>query len=193
VKEFAQKGRSRIRAITSECIASRSKAGQILGREAKELFLEKPCGKFLEWKAPLRMFIGGKINSFEKLLDRHLTTHRRNKARFCGRGGARTHAHLSAICIGSLPLRERPEAEQNRKGDRLLLLPTFRTRSMLLAASRAVHSVVLADSVGSIRTASMTAGASAVITATGSYRRGGNVPLKKNVDDALRVGPRSSA
>src|SRR5437588_5196515 len=59
----------------------------------------------------------------------------------------------------------------------------------MLACTRigAVHSVVFGGfSADSIRDGIADSGAVAVITADGGYRRGAIVPLKKNVDDALR-------
>ena len=59
----------------------------------------------------------------------------------------------------------------------------------MLACARigAVHSVVFGGfSADSIRDRIADSGAIAVITADGGYRRGAIVPLKKNVDDALR-------
>ena len=59
----------------------------------------------------------------------------------------------------------------------------------MLACARigAVHSVVFGGfSADSIRDRIADCGATAVITADGGYRRGGIVPLKHNVDDALR-------
>src|SRR5207244_61163 len=59
----------------------------------------------------------------------------------------------------------------------------------MLACARigAVHSVVFGGfSPDSIRDRIADSGAIALITADGGYRRGGIVPLKKNVDDALR-------
>src|SRR5258708_30206246 len=61
----------------------------------------------------------------------------------------------------------------------------------MLACARigAVHSVVFGGfSADSIRDRIADSGAIAVITADGSYRRGGIVPLKKNVDEALGHG-----
>src|ERR1700720_345321 len=50
-------------------------------READELIWLKRWHKVLEWKPPFaKWFVGGKLNLSENCLDRHLTTHRRNKA-----------------------------------------------------------------------------------------------------------------
>jgi len=50
-------------------------------REANELVWRKRWRKVVEWKPPFaKWFIGGQLNLSENCLDRHLTTHRRNKA-----------------------------------------------------------------------------------------------------------------
>src|SRR6266849_356572 len=77
------------------------------------------------------------------------------------------------------------------KGDRVIIyLPTIPEAAIaMLACARigAVHSVVFGGfSADSIRDRIADSGAIALITADGSYRRGGIVPLKKNVDEALR-------
>ena len=101
------------------------------------------------------------------------------------------HAHLSATASRSLPLRECAETEQHQKGDRVIIyLPNIPEAAIaMLACARigAVHSVVFGGfSSDSIRDRIIDSGAIALVTADGSYRRGGIVPLKKNVDDALR-------
>src|SRR4029077_4147209 len=77
------------------------------------------------------------------------------------------------------------------KGDRVIIyMPTTPEVAIaMLACARigAVHSVVFGGfSADSIRDRIVDCGATALITTDGSYRRGGIVPLKKNVDDALR-------
>ena len=50
-------------------------------RLARELTWQKPWRKVVEWKPPFaKWFVGGKLNLSENCLDRHLVTHRRNKA-----------------------------------------------------------------------------------------------------------------
>ena len=49
--------------------------------QARELAWKKPWRKVVEWKPPFaKWFVGGKLNLSENCLDRHLVTHRRNKA-----------------------------------------------------------------------------------------------------------------
>src|SRR5439155_16549958 len=79
------------------------------------------------------------------------------------------------------------------KGERVIIyLPTIPEASIaMLACARigAVHSVVFGGfSADSIRDRIADSGATSLITADGSYRRGGIVPLKNNVDHALSGG-----
>src|SRR6266446_454262 len=138
--------------------------------EAKELSWQKPWRKVLEWKAPFaKWFIGGKLNLSENCLDRHLSTHRRNKAAILWEGEPGEKRTLTYQQLHREVCRFANVLKRNNIG--------------------AVHSVVFGGfSADSIRDRIHDSGAIALITADGSYRRGGIVPLKKNVDDALRVG-----
>src|SRR5207244_1270225 len=81
-KNFAQKARIKNLAQYQRMYReSIKRPDKFWSREAKELSWQKPWRKVLEWKAPFaKWFIGGKLNLSENCLDRHLTTHRRNKA-----------------------------------------------------------------------------------------------------------------
>jgi acetyl-CoA synthetase len=164
--------------------------------EASELVWGKRWKKVFEWKAPFaKWFVGGKLNVSENCLDRHLTGPRRNKAAIIWEGepGDRrtlTYQQLHrAVCHFANVLRR----NKIKKGDRVIIyLPNIPEAAIaMLACARigAVHSVVFGGfSADSIRDRIADSGAVAVITADGSYRRGGIVPLKKNVDEALRDG-----
>ena len=81
-KEFAQKARiknlAQYRRMYRESIKQPDK---FWSREARELHWRKRWRKVLEWKAPFaKWFVGGQLNLSENCLDRHLFTHRRNKA-----------------------------------------------------------------------------------------------------------------
>src|SRR5437899_8261990 len=85
------------------------------------------------------------------------------------------------------------QRNNSKNGDRVIIyMPKIREAPIaMLACARigAVHSVVFGGfSSDSIRDRINDSGAIALITADGSYRRGGIVPLKKNVDAALRNG-----
>src|SRR5437764_7548128 len=107
-----------------------------------------------------------------------------------GRTGRQAYPHLPATAWRRLPICERSEAEQDQKGrSRHIYLPNIPEAAIaMLACARigAVHSLVFGGfSADSIRDRIADSGAIAVVTADGGYRRGGIVPLKKNVDDAL--------
>src|SRR5260370_14873365 len=74
----------------------------------------------------------------------------------------------------------------------MICLPAIHEAAIAMVACArigAVHSVVFGGfSPDSIRDRITDSGAIAVVTADGGYRRGAIVPLKKNVDDALRGG-----
>src|ERR1051325_7909249 len=58
-----------------------SRPEKFWAREADELLWRKSWRRVLEWNPPFaKWFVGGQLNLSENCLDRHLTTHRRNKA-----------------------------------------------------------------------------------------------------------------
>src|SRR6478735_8348069 len=165
-------------------------------REATELVWRKPWNRVLDWKAPFaKWFVGGQLNLSENCLDRHLDGPRRNKAAIIWEGEPGEKRTLTyqqlhrEVCHFANVLKR----NKIRKGDRVIIyLPTIPEAAIaMLACTRigAVHSVVFGGfSADSIRDRIADCGAIAVITADGGYRRGAIVPLKKNVDDALRGG-----
>src|SRR3954451_2747750 len=162
-------------------------------REARELMWQQPWKKVLEWKPPFaKWFVGGKLNVSENCLDRHLLTHRRNKAAIIWEGEPGEIRTLTYQQLHHEVCRFANVLKRNKigKGDRVIIyLPTIPEAAIaMLACTRigAVHSVVFGGfSADSIRDRIGDCGAIAVITADGGYRRGAVVPLKKNVDDAL--------
>src|SRR5215475_12544632 len=165
-------------------------------REAKELVWRAPWKKVVEWKPPFaKWFVGGKLNVSENCVDRHLAGPRRNKAAIIWEGEPGEKRTLTYQQLYREVCRFANVLKRNdiKKGDRVIIyLPNIpETAIAMLACARigAVHSVVFGGfSADSIRDRIADSGAIAVITADGSYRRGGIVPLKKNVDDALRDG-----
>src|SRR6185503_7565604 len=165
-------------------------------REAGELCWQKRWKSVLKWKAPFaQWFVGGKLNLSENCLDRHLKGPTRNKVAILWEGEpgdkrAITYRQLYRdVCRFANVLKR----NQIRKGDRVIIyLPAIPEAAIaMLACARigADHSVVFGGfSADSIRDRIADSGAIAVITADGGYRRGSIVPLKKNVDDALRGG-----
>ncbi len=163
-------------------------------REASELVWQKRWRKVLEWKAPFaKWFVGGKLNISENCLDRHLSGPTRNKAAILWEGEPGDKRTLTYQQLHRDVCRFANVLKRNkiRKGDRVIIyMPTIPEAAIaMLACARigAVHSVVFGGfSAESIRDRIADCHATAVITADGGYRRGAIVPLKKNVDDALR-------
>ena len=194
-RNFAKKARikslSHYRRMYRESIKQPAK---FWTREANELVWRTPWKKVLEWKAPFaKWFVGGKLNISENCLDRHLSGPRRNKAAILWEGEPGDKRTLTYQQVHHEVCRFANVLKRNKikKGDRVIIyLPTIPEAAIaMLACARigAVHSVVFGGfSADSIRDRISDSRAIALITADGGYRRGGIVPLKKNVDDALR-------
>jgi acetyl-CoA synthetase len=196
-KKFAEKARIKSLAQYQRMYReSIRRPDKFWSRQAGELLWRKRWRKVLEWKPPFaKWFIGGRINLSENCLDRHLTTSRRNKAAIIWEGELGEKRTLTYQQLHREVCRFANVLKRNKigKGDRVIIyMPTCPEVAIaMLACARigAVHSVVFGGfSADSIRDRIHDSGAITLITADGSYRRGGIVPLKKNVDDALRGG-----
>lgn len=163
-------------------------------REASELRWQKKWTKVLNWKAPFaEWFVGGKLNVAENCLDRHLNGPRRNKAAIIWEGEPGEKRTLTYQQLHREVCRFANVLKRNgvRKGTRVLIyMPMIpETAIAMLACARmgAVHSVVFGGfSAESIRDRLQDSEATTLITADGGFRRGGVVPLKHNVDQALK-------
>lgn len=165
--------------------------------QAAELDWFRPWETILRWEPPFaQWFVGGKINASVNCLDRHLTTWRRNKAALIWEGEPGDHRVLTyqdlhrEVCRFAQALRKLGV----KKGDRITLylpmIPELVVAMLACARIGAVHSVVFGGfSVEALRDRIRDAGSDVVVTADGGYRRGGIVPLKRNVDEALRECP----
>jgi len=163
-------------------------------REASELSWGKKWSKVLDWKAPdAKWFVKGKINACVNCVDTHLDGPKRNKAAIIWEGepgDSRTLTYQQLhheICKFANVL----ETQGVKSKDRVLIYMPMVPEAMIamLACARigAVHSVVFGGfSADSIVDRLEDCEASTIITADGGYRRGSVVPLKANVDDALK-------
>ena len=196
-KQFAKEARigslDQYRRMYRESI---SRPEKFWAREASELTWRKKWKKVLQWKAPFaKWFVGGKLNVSENCLDRHLSSARRNKAAIIWEGEPGEIRTLTYQQLYSDVCRFANVLKRNNvgKGDRVIIympaIPEAAVAMLACARIGAVHSVVFGGfSADSIRDRIADSGATAVITADGGYRRGGVVPLKKNVDAALAGG-----
>ncbi len=196
-KAFASKARiksmAQYKKMWNESIRNPEK---FFAREAKELTWQKPWTKVLDWKCPYaKWFVGGQLNVSENCLDRHLDGPRRTKAAIMWEGEPGEKRVLTYQQLHREVCRFANVLKRNgvKKGHRVLIyMPMIPEAAIaMLACTRigAIHTVVFGGfSAESIKDRALDCGATLIITADGSYRRGAIVALKKNVDDALKSG-----
>lgn len=195
-KKFSKKARISSMAQYKEMWEeSIKKPEKFFGEEAEELVWQKPWTKVLEWKCPdARWFLGGKINVAENCLDRHLGTARHNKAAIIWQGEPTeekrtlTYAQLHReVCRFSNVLLRNGAKKGTRVIIYMPMVPEAAIAMLACARIGAMHSVVFGGfSAESIKDRVLDSGATLIVTSDGGYRRGAVVPLKKNVDDALK-------
>ena len=196
-KEFAKKARiqsmAQYRAMWEESV---KKPEKFWAREAAELTWNKKWTKVLDWKLPFaKWFLGGKLNVAENCLDRHLGTARQNKAAIIWEGEPGEKRVITYQQLHREVCRFANVLKRNKikKGERVIIympmIPEAAVAMLACARLGITHSVIFGGfSAESIKDRVHDSGAVAVITADGGYRRGGIVPLKANVDAALKDG-----
>ncbi len=171
--------------------------------QARELLLWRtPFTQTLdESRAPfVTWFADGELNLTESCLDRHLTTHRRNKAALIWEGEPTERGVESRVLTYFELHREVCRAANAlrslgvKTGDRVVIympmIPELVIAVLACARLGATHSVIFGGfSAEAIRDRVQDAGATCVLTADGGYRRGKVIPLKQNVDEALHSCP----
>ncbi|MCS6915543.1 MAG: acetate--CoA ligase [Myxococcales bacterium] len=169
-------------------------AAQLVWRRPPTRALDASCYPFVRW------FDDGELNLTESCLDRHLHTPRRNQAALLWEGEpgdtrVLTYQQLHReVCRTANVLKSLGV----RCGDRVVLympmVPELVVAVLACARLGATHSVIFGGfSAEAIRDRILDAGATCVITADGGWRRGKIVPLKQNVDAALRHCPQVRA
>jgi acetyl-CoA synthetase len=167
-------------------------------RQAKEhLVWRKPYKKVLKWEPPhAQWFVGGKLNVAENCVDRHLGTHRENKAAliFEGEpGDVRTitykqlHFH---VCRMAHFFANLGVGEGDRVAIYMPMIPEAVIAMLACARVGAVHTVVFGGfSPEALKDRINDCKAKLVITADGGWRRGKVIELKANVDKAVEHTP----
>jgi acetyl-CoA synthetase len=164
---------------------------------ARELAWYKPFTKTLEWKFPFaKWFLGGELNASYNCVDRHLAGARRNKAALIWEGEpgdsrVLTYQMLAdqvGRCANAL------KALGVKPGDRVAiympLIPEAAIAMLACARIGATHSVVFGGfSAEALRDRINDAEAKVCITADAGWRRGQQVELKRNTDDAIKECP----
>ena len=167
-------------------------------KQAKEhIVWRKPYKKVLNWKPPhAKWFVGGKLNVSENCLDRHLGTHRENKAAliFEGEpGDMRTityrqlHFH---VCRWAHVFQNMGVGEGDRVAIYMPMIPEAVIAMLACARVGAIHTVVFGGfSPEALKDRINDCKAKLVITADGGWRRGKVIELKANVDKAIEGTP----
>ena len=160
--------------------------------QAERLSWSKKWDKVLEWDPPHHeWFIGGKLNASHNCLDRHLEENGDRIAyHWVGEPGdsrSISYQELHAeVCKLANALKELGVAKGDRVAIYLPMIPELPASMLACARIGAVHSVVFGGfSAASLRDRINDADCKILITADGGYRRGQNVPLKENADEAL--------
>ncbi len=164
---------------------------------ASELHWFTPWRSVLEWTPPFaKWFTGGTTNLCYNCVDRHLGGWRRNKAAIIWEGEpgdsrVLTYADLARETARFANVLRRLGVQTgDRVGLYLPMIPELAIAMLACARIGATHSVVFGGfSAEALRDRMNDAQAKVVVTADGGYRRGAIVPLKANVDEALRQTP----
>ena len=175
-------------------LAAKDPAGFWAKLAERELHWFKRWGKTLDWQPPFaKWFVNGKINISYNCLDRHLTSHRRDKPALIWEGEpgdsrTLTYAELhQEVCQMANAIKQLGV----KKGDRVLIympmIPEAAIAMLACARIGAAHSVVFGGfSADALLSRIQDADAKLVITADGGFRKGGAFALKPAVDEALK-------
>lgn len=178
--------------------------------EDPEGFWGERATQLLDWFSPwekvldadmetprIEWFKGAKVNVAHNCLDRHLTAGRRNKAAIIWQGEPEDEVRVltyqmlyDEVCRFGNVLRKMGV----KKGDRVALympmIPELSVAMLACARIGAVHSIVFAGfSAVSLQNRIQDCEAKVVVTADAVLRAGRTIPLKVNVDEALRHCP----
>lgn len=164
-----------------------------------EEFIEwyQPYEKVLEWDPPwAKWFIGAKYNIVHDALDRHVETWRKNKVAYIFEGEPGDVKKLTYrdlfVEVNKLAnaLKDIGVRKNDKVGIYMPMIPELPIAMLASAKIGAIHSVVFSGfSAKALRERVNDAEVGVVITCDGFYRRGKEVPLKKQTDDALEWAP----
>lgn len=167
------------------------------GQAEKELSWFKKWDQVLEWKPPFaKWFLGATINASYNCLDRHVEAGKADRPAIIWEGEP---GDTRTLTYGEL-LKETNKFANALKnlgvktGDRVAiympLVPEAAVVMLGCARIGATHSVVFGGySSEALKDRINDAECKVVVTADGGYRRGSVIPLKKNVDEAIKECP----
>ena len=163
-------------------------------KQAEGLHWFRKWDRIRKWEPPwVQWFLGGKLNVSDNCIDRHVASARRNKAALIWEGEPGDERVLT---YNDLYREVNKFANVLKKlgvkrGDRVAIymgmIPELPIAMLACTRIGAPHTIVFGGfSPESLRDRINDAQAKIVVTADGSWRRGGIVPLKQNVDEALK-------
>ncbi len=166
-------------------------------RAAESLDWFRRWDRVLEWNPPwAKWFLGGQINACYNCVDRHAATWRRNKAAIIWEGEPGDQRVLTYQDLYREVNRVALALRQSgvRKGDTVAIympmIPELPIIMLACARIGAPFTVIFGGfSPDSIRDRINDCQAKLVVTADAGYRRGGVVPLKDNIDQAVAETP----
>ncbi|MBI3209684.1 MAG: acetate--CoA ligase [Candidatus Solibacter usitatus] len=159
----------------------------------KELYWFEKWKHVFEWNPPFaKWFVGGKTNVSYNCIDRHLTTHRKNKVAILWEGEPGDQRMITYQELHRLVSRFANvlKARGCKAGDRAIvympMVPELPIALLACARIGVTHSVVFGGfSAEALKARIQDLEACVVITADGGWRRGKEVRLKDAVDEAL--------
>ena len=163
----------------------------------EELHWFKPFDKVLEWNEPFASwFVGGQTNVSYNCLDKHLGTERENKTAIIWEGEPGdvrkfTYKELHhEVCKFANVLKKMGIGKGDVVAMYMPMVPELAIAMLACTRIGAVHSIVFGGfSAEAIADRNNDASAKLQITADAGWRRGKELPLKTNVDDALAKSP----
>jgi len=164
---------------------------------AEQLHWFKKWDKVLEWNEPhAEWFIGGKINAAYNCVDRHLQTHRKNKAAIIWEGEpgevrTLTYQQLHRqVCKFANVLKKTGVEKGDRVALYMPLVPELAIAMLACARIGATHTVIFGGfSADAIRDRVNDGECKLIVTADGGWRRGAEIKLKDVVDKAVEQTP----
>jgi acetyl-CoA synthetase len=159
-----------------------------------ELHWFRHWDKVLDWQPPFaQWFVGGKLNISYNCLDRHLTTEKRDKTALIWEGEpgeVRTFSYAQLhqeVCLMANVLKQLGVNKGDRVGIYLPMIPEAMIAMLACARIGAPHTVVFGGfSAEALKGRLLDAEAKLVITADGGWRKDAIIPLKEQVDKALK-------
>jgi acetyl-CoA synthetase len=184
---------------TYEELLDRSQDLEWFWGEMAQEFVEwyEPYTKVLKWTPPwVKWFVDGKYNIVHDALDKHVQSWRRNKVAYIFEG---EQGDIQKLTYWDLNVRVNRLANALKdlgigKGDKvgiyLPMIPELPITMLACAKIGAIHSVVFSGfSALAFRERINDAEARLVVTCDGFNRRGKEIQLKKQTDEALKWAP----